>query len=165
MVAGRWGIVLALCLILSADTMTAAPSRNQWLPDPKMTPGATNPDITQDNIDETICNHHGWSTKSIRPPTSYTNKIKLQLLKQIGKGKESMHLYELDHLEALTLGGHPTDIKNLWLEPWDGEWNARDKDKLEQRLNKLVCNGTLTLKEAQAAISENWIAAYKKFLN
>jgi len=33
------------------------------------TPGLVNPDITQANIDQTICNPQ-WSTKSIRPPLS-----------------------------------------------------------------------------------------------
>jgi hypothetical protein len=42
-------------------------------PDPTLTPGATNPDITQATIAATICNPN-WSTKTIRPPASYTNK-------------------------------------------------------------------------------------------
>ena len=43
-------------------------------PDPTRTPGAANPDITQDNIRETICNPR-WSTKSIRPAASPTRII------------------------------------------------------------------------------------------
>ena len=46
-------------------------------PDPIMTPGATNPDITQRNIQETICNRQ-WTTKQIRPPREYTSKLKRQ---------------------------------------------------------------------------------------
>lgn len=40
------------------------------LPDPQLTPGVTNPDVTQATIDKTIC-VPGW-TKTIRPPASYT---------------------------------------------------------------------------------------------
>jgi hypothetical protein len=43
------------------------------------TPGLVNPDITQANIAQTICNPQ-WSTKSIRPPTSLTNPLKQQQL-------------------------------------------------------------------------------------
>src|SRR6267143_456814 len=60
-------------------------------PDPTLTPGATNPDITQANIQDTICNPnwHGinpWTKKdergtaSVRPPVSYTNPLKAQQL-------------------------------------------------------------------------------------
>ena len=35
-------------------------------PDPKLTPGLVNPDITQANIAQTICNPQ-WSTKTIGP--------------------------------------------------------------------------------------------------
>jgi hypothetical protein len=48
-------------------------------PDPTLTPGATNPDITQATIAATICNPN-WSTKTIRPPASYTNNLKQQQL-------------------------------------------------------------------------------------
>jgi hypothetical protein len=46
-------------------------------PDPTLTPGAINPDITQATIAATICNPR-WSTKTIRPPASYTNTLKKQ---------------------------------------------------------------------------------------
>ena len=36
------------------------------IPDPRFTPGAINPDVTQENIDSTIC-VPGF-TKTIRPP-------------------------------------------------------------------------------------------------
>ena len=44
------------------------------LPTHTLTPGATNPDVTQDNINNTIC-VSGW-TKTIRPTTKYTNDLK-----------------------------------------------------------------------------------------
>jgi hypothetical protein len=39
--------------------------------------------------------------------------------------------YELDHLIPLELGGDPLDPQNLWLQPWRGECNAKQKDRLE----------------------------------
>jgi hypothetical protein len=129
------------------------------------TPGATNPDITQDNIKQTICNKGHWTTKSIRPPTSYTNKLKKKQIVEYGFKDKNMKDYEEDHLISLTIGGSPTDPKNLWPERYSGKWGARIKDKLENRLNKLICNGTLTLKEAQTCIAENWIECYKREMN
>lgn len=46
----------------------------QTLPDPACTPGAINPQVTQDNLDTTICKA-GYS-KSIRPPRSITDAEK-----------------------------------------------------------------------------------------
>src|SRR6266568_4974990 len=42
---------------------------------------------------------------------------------------------EIDHLISLELGGANTS-DNLWPQPYDGNWNAHDKDRLEARLHK-----------------------------
>ena len=131
-------------------------------PDPIKTPGAVNPDITQDNIDETICNRGVWSTKSIRPPVRYTNKLKREMLDggYNYQGDMNMKDYELDHFINLSLGGHPTDPKNLWPESYLTKPGARDKDKVEMYLNREVCNGDMTLKEAQQKMIEDWYKVY-----
>lgn len=133
------------------------------LPDRTRTPGVTNPDVTQDNINQTIC-VSGW-TKTIRPPTSYTNKLKTEQIKEYGYKDKKLSSYEEDHLISLQLGGHPTDPKNLWPQPYDRQCGARVKDVVETRLKRLICDGKITLAEAQKAISTNWITAYKKYVN
>ena len=50
----------------------------------------------------------------------------------------------------LELGGHPTDPRNLWPEPYP---RAADVDRVENELNARVCSGRLTLEEAQRAES------------
>ena len=71
--------------------------------------------------------------------------------------------FEIDHLISLELGGS-NDIENLWPQSYTTQpWNAHVKDKLENRLHRMVCDGQISLKEAQKAISTNWIAAYKKY--
>src|SRR6266571_5697947 len=73
------GLLLA-GFALSAGDASAQPHRagpSYLYPDPATTPGVVNPDITQANVHETICNYQ-WSTKSIRPPVSYTNHQKAQ---------------------------------------------------------------------------------------
>ena len=58
-------------------------ARRIFIPIPARTPGATNPDITQENIRETICNPR-WSTKSIRPEESYTHRLKIEQIAEYG---------------------------------------------------------------------------------
>ena len=118
--------------------------------------GAINPNVTQDNIKQTIC-VPGWSAKA-RPPVSYTNRVKI---KKVGV-LDNLKNYELDHLINLSCGGHPTDLNNLWVQPWNGRYGAKAKDKLEQQLHKEVCNGKITLKECQSIFSGNWQKEYDK---
>jgi hypothetical protein len=71
---------------------------------------------------------------------------------------------EIDHLISLELGGS-NDEGNLWPEPFQGEaLNAHVKDQLENRLHVEVCAGNVSLKDAQNAISTDWVTAYKKFV-
>jgi len=121
-------------------------------------PGAINPAVTQANIHQTIC-VSGW-TKTVRPPTSYTNKIKRNLMVSLhlpGKASD----YELDHELSIEDGGDPSSLLNLWMQPYAGQWGARTKDKIETRLKTLVCKGAITLATAQYELQTDWIASYK----
>ncbi len=132
------------------------------LPNPKLTPGSISTDITQSNIHETVCKK-GY-TKTIRPPASYTNRLKKSQIIQYGYSDTNPKLYEEDHLIPLNIGGNPYDPNNLWPEPRDSQWNAELKDELEFRLYGLVCKGRLSLNEAQEAFANNWIESYKRFM-
>ena len=111
--------------------------------DPRRTPGVLNPDVTQATIRTTIC-VTGW-TRTVRPPTDYTNALKLKQLRAYGlRGPPSA--YQEDHLISLELGGDPTDPRNLWPEPYP---RAAKVDTIENELNAQVCSGALTLMEAQ----------------
>jgi hypothetical protein len=150
-------------LILAALLIAAAPVPALDMPDPATTPGATNPDITQATIDRTIC-HPGWSTRSIRPPASYTGALKRRQLANPRYTDKSPANYEEDHLIPLEIGGAPRDPKNLWPEAYAGPCGARVKDRLEDKLHALVCTSMLTLAAAQRAISADWEAAYRQYV-
>jgi len=108
-----------------------------------LTPGVLNAAVTQAGIQATIC-RRGW-TRTIRPPTSYTNELKHRQLHQYGlRGPPSA--FQEDHLISLELGGDPTDPRNLWPEPYP---RAAEVDRIENDLNHGVCTGSLTLADAQ----------------
>ncbi len=125
------------------------------LPDPVCTPGAIDPNVTQDNIQSTIC-VPGYSS-SVRPPVSYTEPLKLQSIQQYGYNDTSPSAYEYDHLIPLELGGNPTDTKNLWAEPSYGTYTSFDKDGFENYLHAQVCSGGLSLVQAQTEIASDWV--------
>jgi hypothetical protein len=132
------------------------------LPDPGLTPGAVDPSIAQENIQGTIC-VRGY-TKTVRPPASYTNSLKKRQIRQYGYADRNPKHYEEDHLIPLSLGGNPTDERNLWPEPRISEWGADKKDQLEFVLYRMVCSGEIGLAEAQQEISSNWIEAWKRYV-
>jgi hypothetical protein len=108
-----------------------------------LTPGVLNPAVKQATIGGTIC-LAGW-TRTVRPPTSYTDELKLRQLHAYGlRGPPSA--FQEDHLISLELGGDPTDPRNLWPEPYP---RASDVDRTENDLHHRVCDGSLSLLDAQ----------------
>jgi hypothetical protein len=150
--------VISLCFSLAF----ASPIFAGDLPNPVLTPGSTNPDVTQDNIRQTIC-VRGYS-KSIRPPAYVTNKLKHNQIREYHYTNTNPRDYEEDHLIALSIGGAPDDPRNLWPQPWHSEWNAEKKDQLEFVLFRMVCEREIPLADAQRAMSNNWIKAWKDYV-
>lgn len=136
----------------------------QTEPNPSLTPGAIDSRVTQDNIDQTIC-VRGY-TKTVRPPESYTRKLKEQGIRDYGYADTRFSSYEEDHLVSLEIGGSPDDPRNLWPEPHyaAGGWGSYVKDRLENKLHELVCERRLGLAEAQYEEAHDWISAYKKYV-
>jgi hypothetical protein len=143
--------LVAVALILLAIAVVSphgTSSKGPYHADVTRTRGVLNPDVTQATIDTTIC-RHGW-TKTIRPPTSYTNDLKRKQMREYGVGG-ALDDYQEDHLISLELGGHPTDPRNLWPEPYP---RASELDSIENDLNAKVCSGRLSLERAQLEESE-----------
>lgn len=153
-------ILTILALALLASTACAGD-----LPDPNITPGSTDPEVTEANIKESICKttHFTW-TEGHMPPASFMANIAKDEIKQYGYGDENAKHYQMDHLIPLSLGGNPIDPKNIWPQVLVTKWSARRKDFLEEILHDKVCKGELGLKEAQDQIKTNWIEAYKKYI-
>lgn len=133
------------------------------LPDPRCTPGAINPQVTQASISSTICSP-GYTT-SIRPPESITEPEKIASAAAYGY-EGPLHVAEYDHLIPLELGGDPNDPANLWVEPNDrpgATSTYNSKDTLEGTLNRLVCSGQMTLDAARQAIATDWASAFEQY--
>lgn len=133
------------------------------LPDPRCTPGAVDPQVTQADIASTICS--SGFTSTIRPPESVTEPEKEASAVAYGY-TGSLHVAEYDHLIPLELGGDPNDPANLWVEPPDSPGATsfvNAKDGLENRLNNLVCSGQLSLATAQLAMASDWVTALRAY--
>jgi len=140
-------------LVVSSDPHAKCHS-NGVLPDANCTPGSIDPNVTQANIQQTIC-VSGY-TKTVRPPVSFTNNLKKEQIGEYGYVDSNLHDYEEDHLISLELGGAPSDPKNLWPEPGG---SPNPKDHIENVCHKKVCDGTILLAQAQKQIATNWQTA------
>ena len=125
------------------------------LPDPRCTPGSIDPDVTQADIQSTICKK-GW-TATVRPPEAQTERFKYDVAYP-HYGTPPGERTELDHLVPLELGGS-NDATNLWPEYPP---SPNPKDKVEDALNHAVCDGRVSLARAQAAIASDWMTAEKR---
>jgi hypothetical protein len=123
-------------------------------PDPRCTPGALNPAVTQATVRATIC-RRGYSS-SIRPSTSVTEPEKLASIRAYGLHQGPRN-YEYDHLISLELGGAPNDSRNLWPEPGA---SPNLKDKVENYLHARVCDGRMSLAGAQRIVALDWVSFY-----
>lgn len=133
----------------------------QPLPDPRCTPGALNPRVTQATLVTTIC-RSGYAS-SIRPPRSITSREKSRNARSYGYTGRFADA-EYDHLVPLELGGDPNSPRNLWVEPPSPGHRPRSgvrnpKDGVENKAKSLVCDGLVPLAKMQHAIAANWTTA------
>lgn len=141
----------------TAAVISSTGHSSRDLPNHRLTPGSTDPRVTQATIDTTVC-VHGY-TKTVRNvPVSERKAV----FAAYHIAYASHASYELDHLISLELGGDNA-ATNLWPEPYAGAEGARHKDVLETRLKVLVCQHALALATAQHAIATDWRAALKQY--
>ena len=145
--------IVATAIPVQTSIPTIDPSHLAHLPNPSLTPGDVL-DVTASDICVS-----GYSSKVRNVPDS----VKTQVYAEYGIVSHKPGDYEVDHLISLELGGS-NSIKNLWPEPYFGDLNAHVKDKLENKLHSLVCNGDIDLQTAQQAIATDWVAAYIKYI-
>jgi hypothetical protein len=162
-----WWLPAALLMASSAGAQQANGLQAQdviapALPNPVFTPGAIDPAVTAQNLQSTVC-VKGYTTK-VRPDKKFTNRMKRQQLRQFNYADRNPKNYEQDHLIPLSIGGNPSDPKNLWPQPRSGAWGAEQKNDLEFVVYKMVCNGDISLADAQQRVARNWIEAYQAWV-
>jgi hypothetical protein len=120
------------------------------LPDSRLTPGDTFPGVTTSDV----CTP-GWASEH-RHVTDEMRDLVYEEYRRV----EGADCCELDHLIPLELGGS-NDIKNLWPQPDKPLPGWADKDELESELHAEVCEGTMTLSDAQRCIASNWVECWQ----
>ena len=108
------------------------------LPDPQATPGAT----------LSVTMHHLCTPGYTKTVRNVTPQEKQHVYALYGAKVQPKVCCEVDHLISLELGGS-NDLTNLWPQPYAPTPGAHEKDKLENALHKAVCDGNMTLQEAQ----------------
>ena len=142
--------VVLVALVIFGTTVNAEGPK----PKSGITPGETRPISLEE-----VCRNPDAQVVSDDIPEATRQKV----FAAYGIKSAGPNQFEVDYLITPDLGGTES-IRNLWPEPYSARWNARVKDKLEQRLHQLVCSGKLDLATAQHDIAVDWIGAYKKYV-
>lgn len=137
--------------VLGEQTKNANCSAVGGLPDSACTPGDIFPDATRAQI----C-VYGY-TKTVR---NVSLELKKEVYAEYGATYRYRGEYEVDHLISLELGGS-NDISNLWPEAASPTPGFHEKDQLENYLHDKVCNGEISLADAQKEIAGNWLSVYQ----
>jgi hypothetical protein len=95
---------------------------------------------------------------SVKPVASWQRTTALE---RYGIRPESF-TGELDHLVPVALGGS-NDPDNLWPMHGKDELTPEAKARLAMRLKQMVCDGKMSLKDAQSAFKKDWTKAYKQY--
>ena len=125
------------------------------LPNPSLTPGKTDPAVTQATIQKTICKKN--YTKSVR---NVTEAEKKEIMKRYNLPETELHNVEIDHFISLDIGGS-NDIENLWPQYYEPEPGARQKDVVETYFHRQICKGKVELFSAQIQM-KNWVSIYQQ---
>jgi len=132
---------------------------NGELPDFQGTPGALNDQVTEATIKDTIA-VGGW-TATVRPPVSYTNALKIQVMREYNLTGDPSE-FELDHCVPLCVGGHPTSQLNLWAQRRTGINGAPLKDLTEILAQHAILNGLILLSDARQGFMTNWLELHTR---
>lgn len=139
---------MMIAFVIAATTIVSLAS--PLLPDDKLTPGAVRPGVTV----EEVCG-------APSPTGSVDEAIMVMICQEYGEDNDCPGpAWEIDHLIPRELGGSNAPA-NLWPQPIS---EARMKHRLEKRLHREVCGGSLDLWEAQRCIATDWVACYQTHL-
>src|SRR5208337_4846249 len=135
----------------STQAVSLAPSSTKAgaayvYPDASLTPGAV---LTTDA--STICTP-GYAS-DVRDVSTATKE---QVYAEYGVSyPQPLGAYEVDHFIPLEIGGS-NDMQNLWLEPATPTPGFHQKDQFENFEHGQVCNGTISVAEAQSRMVSDW---------
>ncbi len=156
----------------------SAVSQADALPDPSLTPGATDSRMHGTEV----CTKdwkagadggppvHGGSQTYSQAARHTSEAVKNEAFSEYGlqNPHDGGKSYEIDHLIPLSLGGRDV-IANLWPQSRTASgYNAWVKDRLEFRLYNLLCHRQtgdpqITLAQAQEALRTDWTRAYQLY--
>jgi hypothetical protein len=145
-------LLLAAALLAVAQ---AASAQTTIVPDPTLTPG-----VVRTTDVALICS---TGTRDLR---HWSRERDDHIMIEYGLLPGPHPDFEIDHLIPLGIGGADDDL-NLWPEPRrsvEPTWNAERKDRLEEKLRELVCDGSLDIETAQKAIADDWTEAWKRYV-
>ena len=155
-------LTLAACALAAGCSMLGIdkPAAQAAAPASTIPADALNPAVTPQTIGQTICTD-GYAART-RASQVTLQGIKRRLVEESAMTDGT--LYELQERVPLELGGHPGNVRNFVLQPWDAHASNRPRQRLVATLQRMVCTGQVSLRDAQEAMFVDWRAAYPRYV-
>ena len=143
-----WAATKLVAIATLVGILATAPvGAFEVLPDKNLTGGSVR---TGDRL--AACGH----AKENRGPMFAARRD--EILRRYGIASGTHPDYEIDHLIPLCLGGSD-DPSNLWPQPKqriEETWNAEAKQRLEDKICKMVCDGKIDICATNPAAWRHW---------
>ena len=124
-----------------------------FFPDPVCSPG----EASNDTLD-VIC--VPGSSTTVR---DVSESLKNQVYSEYGVVNHTAATYEIDHIIPLCAGGS-NSIRNLFPQPALPVPGFHQKDLLEAKICRMICDNEIDLRIAQRKIAVNWLEYYNQLI-
>ena len=138
--------------VLAASVMALPAMAMAQLPNNMYTPGKA------DKVDVKQLCAETFET-SVKPMADWQKNTTLE---RYGVRPESFS-GDLEHLVPVSLGG-TNDPENLYPFHAQGEYTLEAKQRLAAKIHELVCDGKMSLKQAQDIFKKDWTKGYKQYV-
>jgi len=154
-------ILCVLALVAGFSSHAGAVDSDGTHPDDRITPGEIR---TTDRAE--ICGHTTGEFRNVSVTTKIAARRAYGLMSPKAGWCAAEDGCEIDHRVPLTVGGGnaPGSIKNLWPQRPDGPMGFHAKDRCEAAVGRAICDGTLTVQQAQAIFLGDWVVGCAAFM-
>ncbi len=138
-------------LTLDPRTQTSGCTFEKEMPDHECTPGAIIANVTEKDV---CTSGYSGSVRNVAQST------KEKVYAAYGITHREPEQYQIDHFISLENGGS-NDIANLWPQEAHPEHGYRQKIESDNYLHAKICEGEITLAQAQELTVDHWYEVYR----
>jgi hypothetical protein len=149
-------IAAAVFTVLGATTALTPVQANHIGPDVHYPNAAITPGWVATTDASVLCANSDEKPEAFKR-VNLTRPQKLAVLAAYDISPDRISEYYIERFIPPALGGHQTDLRNLWPMPRSAEPSHAHKASLAAHLKHRVCKGEITAEQAQDTVRTDWV--------